>query len=179
MSQLIERLATRIALKIKEASPEETASVELMKFALIGILHNAITIGTALAVGAILGRFGEVLLACAAFMLLRLFSGGFHFKSALSCFLFSAAIFVLIPLIPIGRDFPYLHLLTASSFMLCLFFAPANIKEHIRVPEKSFPLFKLISLALVTLSYFLSHPVVTLAFLAQSLTLLPLPRKRR
>ncbi len=169
---MIEQVANRIALKIKEVSPEETASVELMKFALTGILHNTITIGTALLIGAVAGTFVEVLLAVACFMFLRLFSGGYHFKSALSCFFFSAAIFVSIPFIPITSDFEYLHAITAASLVLCVIFAPSNIKEHIRVPERYFFVFKIISVAIVIASYFLDHPIITLSLLAQSLTLI-------
>jgi accessory gene regulator B len=178
MSPLIEQVAHRIATKIKEVSPEETASVELMKFALIGILHNTIIIVTALCVGLITGKFADVLIAVASFMLLRLVSGGFHFKSPLSCFIFSTSVFIIVPFIPLASDFKYFHVLTAASFLLCAIFAPSNIKEHIRVPEKYFFVFKILSLAVVAASYFIEHPVVTLSLLVQSFTLIPMNYKK-
>jgi len=172
---LIEYLADRIAVKIKEASPEETASTEVMKYALIGLLHNGIIVGTALAAGLILGKFFDILWICLSFMLLRLISGGYHFKSALACFVFSTVIFIGIPFIPVSDGLlPYLN---SVSLVLCAVFAPSNIREHIRVPDKYFIWFKIGSVLVVALNFTIDNPLITLSFLAQSMTLIHFRRE--
>lgn len=170
MRQLIEAIANRIAIKLKEANPEETASIEVMKYALFGILHNTVTLATAFLVGLVLDQFFDTFIAAVSFMLLRLVSGGYHFKTPLSCLIFSASIFVIIPLIPTSEI--SLFLLNILSLLLVILLAPSNIREHIRIPEKYFPLFKVISIVLVISSFFVNSPIITLAFFMQALTLI-------
>lgn len=173
---MIEQLAGKIAVKIKEASPEETASVEVMKFALIGLLQNGITITAALIAGLLTGTFFEVLLAVVSFMMLRLVSGGFHFSSMLACALFSFSVFVAIPFIPLNQ--PAIIVLNAASFILCLVFSPSNIKEHIRVSEKYFFIFKVLSILMIGINFWLFNPIIALGFFVQSLLLIPFKGRR-
>jgi accessory gene regulator B len=173
---MIEQLAGKIAVKIKEASPEDTASVEVMKFALIGLLQNGITITAALIVGLVAGTFFEVFLAVASFMLLRLVSGGYHFSSMLACAIFSFSVFVAIPFIPVSDSM--VHVLNAASLVLCLVFSPSNIKEHIRVSEKYFFIFKVLSIIVVSINFWISNPIVALGFFAQSLLLITFKVRR-
>lgn len=173
---MIEQLAGKIAVKIKEASPEDTASVEVMKFALIGLLQNGITITAALIAGLISGTFLEVLLAVVSFMILRLVSGGYHFSSMLACAIFSFSIFVAIPFIPLS--YFMIIILNTVSFILCLVFSPSNIKGHIRVSEKYFFVFKVLSILLVSINFWLANPIVALGFFVQSLLLITFKIRR-
>jgi len=170
MNLLIENLAGRIAKTIKEASPEETTSVEVMKFALIGIIHNSIIVITALIFGIIFNNFVETVICCISFMGLRLVSGGYHFKTALSCFIFSTIVFVTIPFIQLPNN--VLLYINIVSLILCIVFSPSNIKAHIRVSEKYFFIFKLASIIVVSLNFLLNNPIITLSFLTQSVTLI-------
>ncbi|KIL36018.1 hypothetical protein SD71_11900 [Cohnella kolymensis] len=172
---MIEALATRIAVKLKEANPKDTASVEVMRYALIGILHNAITFSAAFLIGLLLGKLLATFLAAVSFMALRFVSGGYHFKTPLSCFIFSTIIFIAIPFIPLQSDSYWI--VNTISLALTAIFAPSNIKEHIQVSEKYFPLFKLISVVIVVINYFWLNPVITLALFAQSVTLIYIKRK--
>lgn len=172
---MIEAFATRIAVKLKEANPKETASVEVMRYALIGIIHNAITFATAFLIGLLLGELLGTFLAAVSFMALRFVSGGYHFKTPLSCFIFSTIIFISIPFITLNSDAYWI--VNTISLVLAAIFAPSNIKEHIQVSEKYFPLFKLISVLIVGINYFFLHPVITLALFAQSVTLIYIKRK--
>ncbi|WP_182299762.1 accessory gene regulator ArgB-like protein [Cohnella cholangitidis] len=167
---MIDAIATKLAVKIKEANPEETASVEVMKFALFGIIHNTLTFATALIVGLCLGQLLETLLAAFSFMILRFVSGGYHFKTPLSCLLFSSFVFVLIPFIPMQGT--SVIIINSISLILVLLFAPSNIREHIRVSEKFFPIFKVISALLVGAGFLLDNPIIILAFFVQSITLI-------
>ncbi|WP_186438492.1 accessory gene regulator ArgB-like protein [Cohnella terricola] len=167
---MIDALASKIAVKLKEANPEETASVEVMKFALFGIIHNTLTFATALIVGLCLGQLLETLIAAFSFMILRFVSGGYHFKTPLSCLLFSSFVFVTIPFIPVNDL--WFWVINSLTLLLVLIFAPSNIREHIRISEKFFPLFKVISVILVVVSLLLHNPIVTLAFFIQAITLI-------
>lgn len=175
MRELIESISHRIAMKLKEANPDETASVEVMSYALQGILQNSITIITALAVGIITGHFGDVLFAAICFTVLRFVSGGFHFKSAFTCFLFSTIVFSVIPFIQLNSQ--WLLGFNIINFLLAFIYAPSNIKEHIRISDRFFPVFKLLSLLLVTINFFYLSPIVTISFLAQCLSLISFKRR--
>ncbi len=165
---MIEAISNRLAVKMKEINPEETASVEVMSYALQGILHNLITLITAIIVGSVLGQFWETLLAAACVAVLRWFSGGLHFKSALSCFLTSASVFIVIPLIEVSDQI--LLITNIVSLLLVAIFAPSNIRGHIRIPEKYFPLYKLASIIIVSINFFILTPIITIAFFVQSCT---------
>lgn len=166
---MIEHLSNRLATKLKEINPEETASVEVMSFALQGILHNTLTFMTALIGGMMLGQFWETFLAVIFFMALRLISGGFHFKSALACFIVSASVFIVIPMFEPNNN--VLLLINIISFLLVAIYAPSNIKEHIRYPEKYYPIFKILSLAIVSINFFFLASIVTVAFFVQACSL--------
>lgn len=174
MSPLIEAIANRIAVKLKEANPEETASVDVMKYALFGLIHNTLTFATALIVGLLLGHLVDTLVAAISFMTLRFVSGGYHFKTPLSCLVFSSLIFVVIPFVQVPEM--WLYVINSLSLLLALIFAPSNIREHIRVPEKYWPLFKVISVIIVGANYFFLNPIITLALFVQSITLITLKK---
>jgi accessory gene regulator B len=176
MNPMVDTFAQRLAMKLKEVNPEETASVEVMKYALIGIIHNGIIILTALIAGLFTGHLLDTLLAIICFIALRFVSGGFHFKSSLACFVFSSVVFVIIPLIPAAEW--VLVLLNSVSLLLALVFSPANIEEHIRVHKKYFVWFKVISVAIILCNYLILTPVTTWALFAQSLSLIHLKKER-
>lgn len=177
MKSLIDTLSHRIAVRIKESNPEETSSVEVMTYALQGIFQNVVTVGSALLIGLCFGHFLDTFLAATCFMGLRLVSGGFHFKSAFACFVFSASVFAVIPFIEVDKS--VIVLINVISLFLAAIFSPSNIKEHIRVEEKYFPLFKLVSVILVAANFFILSSIVAFAFLAQTLSLITLKKEVR
>jgi Membrane protein putatively involved in post-translational modification of the autoinducing quorum-sensing peptide len=172
---MIETLSNRLAVKLKGINPEETASVEVMSYALQGILHNMITLLTALIAGFFTDHFWETLLAAIYFTVLRTISGGFHFKSALSCFFVTATIFIAIPLIEVTDQ--VLLVINVLSLILVAIYAPSNIKEHIRVDERYFPIFKLLSVLVVAANFFFLSDISTLAFFIQAFLLLNFKRR--
>lgn len=172
---MIEALSNRIAHKLKEINPEETASIEVMSYALQGILHNAITVLTALTFGLCLGHFWDTVIAATCFTLLRLVSGGFHFRSALACFISSSIVFIAIPMITTTNEIAII--INAASLILVSIFAPSNIQEHIRVSERYFVVFKLLSVLLVAVNFFYLSSIVTLAFFVQAYSLVSLKRR--
>ncbi|WP_027085552.1 accessory gene regulator ArgB-like protein [Cohnella panacarvi] len=172
---MIEALSNRLALKMKQVNPEQTTSVEVMSFALQGLLQNTLAIITAFIVGVFLGKPWETVIAVISFMGLRFVSGGHHFNSALLCFLSSAGIFIVIPLL--NFDDMTLMVLNCISLIIVCIFAPSDIREHIRLPEKYFLLFKLASVLLVAINFMFLSSIVTIAFTIQAVTLVPFTRR--
>ncbi|MGE5703197.1 MAG: accessory gene regulator ArgB-like protein [Clostridia bacterium] len=166
---MIEAISDAVAQKIKQANPDETASVEKMKYALAMSISTSLIIASTLLIGAWTGMFPETLRALIAFAVLRRFSGGHHAKDLTTCFVVSTALLSTIPHIQIAPD--YLWLINSFSLVIVLFYAPSNcIVNNIADRDKS--LYQTIAILIVIAGYFIQMSEVTLAFLAQSLLLL-------
>jgi len=173
---MIDTIASKLATSLKNANKNETPSVAVMKFALIITLNSSITIILSLSIGALFGKFTETAIVLCCFALLHFFSGGYHFKSAMACTFASIFTIVLIPLIPITKDVAYILML--CSLILILIYAPSNISNAARLPEKYFPFLKLISIVIVLGTVFLSLELLALTYFIQSLTLITLKKRR-
>lgn len=168
---MIEVIAERIAVKLKEANEEQTTSVAIMKFALIGILSTIFSFALALLIGLITGKFLETLVVFFSFALLRYITGGIHLKSSFACMLASALVLALLPHIPVNTMTNYI--LIAISLILVGLFAPSNIRGAAKISEKYFPVLRVIGLMIVSTNLFFLIPEVTLAFTIQALSLIP------
>lgn len=170
------RLAHHISVRIKEANPEETASVEIMQYAL-AIIFNSLIIfaGTALT-GWLLGHFKDTMLFLISFSLLRFLSGGFHLKTAAAC---NLATILLCTMAPTFIHIPnqWVWIPTAISLLIMLVLAP-NPDHNAQVPRHLFPLLKILAMALVILNFFMNSAVIGLAFVLQSLTIIPWTERR-
>lgn len=99
---MIESFSEAVAKKLKQMNPDETSSVEVMKYGLAMSLNLLLSVGCALLIGAFTDRLGETIEAVVAFALIRRFSGGVHAPNLTACFLVSVLIFVTIPHFEIG-----------------------------------------------------------------------------
>lgn len=171
---MIDFLAGRLAFKIKQANPEQTASVEVMKFSLIIVLNAFSIVALSLMIGAASGKFAETALTLFSFALLKFFSGGSHLKSSGQCVLWSTAAMTILPHIPVNLH--WMLGLTSASLLLVAVFAPSKIQQKKRIPEKYNPVLKIISILIVASNFLLFSDVMAKAFFLQSLTLI---RKRR
>ena len=169
---MIERMALYIAKSIKRANPEKTASVEVMQYSLIAIIGTGSAIFLSIVFAAILGTTAQTISVLVSFMILRAFSGGYHFESAEKCALVSIFGAVVIPLIPLNDTAN--DILLTVAFVLILLLVPKGKNQSRIFSRKHYPLLKLISLVIVTSNYWFGLPEVTLSFLVQALSLLPL-----
>lgn len=169
---MLERLSRRIANELKRADPDGPGSVEVLTYA-IGIKINWYS-GLILTIlfGWILGDMTNALLAFFSFVILRRFSGGFHFRSLTFCAVFSAALFASIHLIHLGHNGTLL--LTAISLLVILYVGPR--KSGDLNPSGIDPYLKWISIAIVLTNFIIQSPVIALSFTAQAILLLP-PKK--
>lgn len=165
---MMEAIALKIAKKMKAIEPERTPSIEVMKFSLEGILNISVTIVISLLIGALTGHLGEVALGLLAFALLRFFSGGFHLHKSIYCSVLTVAIICAAPLLTLERE--WFIAVTVGTLILLFVFAPSNIAGHARLPQKYFPLLKLISLIIVGSNFLFDSSTLAIVFFAQSLT---------
>jgi accessory gene regulator B len=171
---MIIKLSEKLAVSIKNANPEQTASIEVMKYALLGIFNTVGTILLSAVIGLLTGELAGVATAFFAFAILRFFSGGIHLSSPVSCILVSSLIICAIPYIPTT---PALELvLMIISTVLIFIYAPSNVKGFARLPEKYFPILKLISLLIVSSNWFFGSTIITVAFFLQSISLIRFQR---
>ncbi|MEJ8548131.1 accessory gene regulator ArgB-like protein [Brevibacillus borstelensis] len=171
---MIESMAEQIAVSIKRANEKGTVSVEVMKFSLTIILNTAIILVLITIGGTLTGKLPETLCAFLAFAGLRIVSGGFHFNTALLCTLASTLLLVVIPHVPITKYWDILLLFL--SLLLVGIYAPSNLEGHSRIGRERYPLLKGLSLVIVGMNFIWLNPILTKAFLAQSLLLIRIRR---
>lgn len=174
---MVEALAIRLANAIKRANPENTASIQVLKYGLIIVINFLTTVLTALLIGALLGRVDEVLIALAAFMILRAFSGGYHFKSSILCSLVTTIIVVIASMTTLPLMFSMV--LNAVSGLLVLLFAPSRIERQSNIPRQFYPFLKMISLLIVASNFAVQSDLLTAIFFFQSVSLIYFNRERR
>jgi len=168
---VFDKIAFNVAGWIKQQNPEQTASVAVMQFALIGLLNSALVFFIVISIGAISGHFVDSLIASLFFVGLHFFSGGHHFKSAILCTLFSSTMIITSILMPLSDV--WLIGITILTVVIIAVFAPSNIEGHARIPKKYFPLLKLISIGIVLINLGIQSDSACYAMLFQALLVLP------
>lgn len=165
----------RISSAIKQANPEETCSIEIMQYSLNIILNTLFIVVSSALFGWLLGNEAATLLFFAGFSVLRVCSGGFHLRTAAACNIVTTLLCVLTPyFIEVsGRS---LLLVNLFSLMIMCFFAP-NPDKNARIPNRWYPYLKVVSVVLVAANFFTTSSVLGLAFLVQSLTVIPWKRR--
>lgn len=167
---MIESWSEKIAYSIKKANEEQTASIPVLKFALIILFNFTIPIIISLVIGAILGLLGEVALAATSFILLRMASGGYHFKSSSVCMLTMIIVAIVPPLFSIPSE--WVLICNLCSLTLVAILAPSNMRGYNNLPEKYYPFLKTVSLLLVASNFYLGSDTMALVFLIQGISLL-------
>jgi len=171
---MIEAWAEKLAAAIKNQNERETASVNVMKYALIIVINFLIPYTSALLIGLLTGKPAETALSVAALIAVRACSGGYHFRSSTACTVVTTIAAAVPPHLPLPDA--WTAPATAIGFLLFALFAPANIKGYARMPEKYFPLMKLASLIIAGANFLLQSPTVAVILLLQGVTLL-IPNK--
>jgi accessory gene regulator B len=167
---MVETLAEHLAARIKKANPEQTASVAVMKFALIIVINAVIPIVAAIAFGALTGKWPETMLAIGYFAALRMISGGYHLEKPVPCMVVTFLIVAIPPHIPLSDEMA--AWLTAISLVLVLWLAPANMKGYNTIPENYYPMLKILSALLVSGNFLLLSGTAAIVLTVQSITLL-------
>ncbi|MGF7048448.1 accessory gene regulator B [Paenibacillus sp. DS2015] len=173
---MMKTLAYKIASLIKRTDPEGTHSIEVMQYSLGIILNTVFIFVTSILLGWVTGRMGETVLVFLGIGILRMCSGGTHLKSAWACNIVSIVICVAIPHLSLffGSMLIYMNV---ASLVIMLWFAPRP-DANVHISRKAYPWLKIVSVLLVALNFIIGSSVVGLAFLVQSLTIIPLRRRK-
>ncbi|MFS0723028.1 accessory gene regulator ArgB-like protein [Paenibacillus sp. 1P07SE] len=173
---MIEAWAEKLAISIKNANTRETSSIAVMTYALIIVINFLIPYTSAAIIGLLTGTLLETGFSIMMLVLVRAVSGGYHFQSSALCTLVTLSVAAGAPHLPFPED--WILLATGLCFILFAIFAPANIKGYARMPEKYFPVMKILSLFIVGSNFFIQSPTLTIILLLQALSLV-IPNKRR
>lgn len=166
---MIETLAEKMAFSIKKANEQETASLAVMKFALIIIINIMIPVVVSMLIGAATGKFLESLVSLSAFVAIRMLSGGYHFSSPIPCMTAMIIVVSLPPHITLPENWT-VYLTTASLFLFFML-APSNLRGYHTMPEKYYPLLKIASVLLVCSNYLISSQILALVLIVQGMSL--------
>ncbi|REJ12513.1 MAG: post-translational modification of quorum-sensing peptide protein [Thermobacillus sp.] len=167
---MVEALAESLATKIKQANPNQTASVPVMKFALIIVINFTIPVVASLAFGAVTGKWLETLTAMIFFVALRMISGGYHFESPIPCMSMTFIIIAVPPHISLSEKWTWF--LTVTALVLVALLAPANMKGYNTIPEKYYPLLKIGSALIVSSNFLFLSGTAAIVLAVQGISLL-------
>lgn len=166
---IIEGWSEKIAISIKNMDRNGTASVPVMKFALIILFNYSIPVVISLVIGAFCGTFGSTLLSLLTFTVIRMLSGGYHFKSSTICMTAMIIVGVIPPFISISGE--WVFILNFMSIILVLWLAPSKMRGYHRMPEKYYPLMKVASALLISTNFAIASEIMALVFAVQALSL--------
>ncbi|SCW85189.1 accessory gene regulator B [Paenibacillus tianmuensis] len=162
----IDSMASYLAKVIRKHN-EHAGSEIALKYALSLTINTSLATIVSLLISVITNRFNEAIIGICIFLLIRYVSGGIHLSSSLACCITSILIFVTIANVP--TEYTQLSVyLNIISFIILLFTAPNNIKDVSRIPQKFYPLLKIVTLVIISSNFFIKSTVFTAAFIIQA-----------
>lgn len=143
-------------------------------FSLTIVLNTLVIIIVVLGIGALTGRFSEAAVIFFGFVFLRFFSGGFHLPSSGLCNAFSIITFSILMHLPMVYWNGGL-IVNLISLLLALIYAPTkDIMALNRLGPKYTVHFKIATVLIILSNFWIQSPALALAFIAQTLSLLPI-----
>ncbi|RFB31385.1 accessory regulator AgrB [Brevibacillus sp. VP] len=172
---MIEKLSHFLAVKIHDANPdtEKKESVVVLSYSLSITINYLLVLSFSFLIGFLTNKFVETIVAMISFVVLRIFSKGYHAKSLTTCFILTTAIITVIPHIAMEN---YTSVINGLNVILVLIFAPNGSYEEETISNNRARLLKAASIVLVASNFLFSSQIVALSFFIQSLLLIP---KRR
>ncbi|MNI10059.1 putative regulator protein [compost metagenome] len=165
---IIDRYALHLAHSIRRNNPA-AASAEVLQFSLIIIINTVSVILSVLLVTLLTGHFMQGAIVLFGFALLRFFSGGVHLSSSVSCTIISSVVLILIAHVIIPT---YLYTgLILDLFSILILLVTHNDKSTFKFKNKTYPLMKFISVAIVCSNFLVQSSLLSIVFLTQALTL--------
>jgi accessory gene regulator B len=175
MRTLTITLSEKLAHWTRRQNPDEPRDFENLRYQYAVTINFVSIVCLSLIGGLITGRLADTMTAAAAFMVLRAFSGGFHFRSLDVCTVVTAVIFIAIPFVPADS---FMYVLNAFSAALVALLAPTNLKNTFWTGNDTVKrVFKAIAVTIVLTNFYVMSPVIAVAFTVQALLLIPIPRK--
>jgi accessory gene regulator B len=169
---MIAKLSTNIAKFIRDHN-DQAASTEVLMFSLVIVLNALLVTITVLGVSALTGRLGSAAIFLASYVTLRFFSGGMHLPTSRWCNTISIGVFLVLLHLPAAYWNAGL-ILNVISLLLIVFYAPTKDIMHLNLLGPKYTIhFKLMSIFIVGINFWLQSPILSLAFIAQAVSLTP------
>lgn len=162
----IDSAASYLAKVIRKHN-EHAGSEIALKYALSLTINTSLAITVSLLISLITNRFDEAIIGIGIFLLIRYVSGGVHLSSSVACCITSILIFITIANVPTEYTSISMYL-NIISFIILFFTAPNNIKDVSRIPQKFYPLLKIVTLLIISSNFFIKSTVFTAAFILQA-----------
>jgi accessory gene regulator B len=172
---IIEKASLSLAKSIRANYPE-AASEEVLKFSLNILINSVSSIIISLLVCLITGHFSAGILAILSYTLLRIFSGGVHLSSSITCCILSIIIFISSSHL-VYNYFDLGLILDLTSIGIILFTAPSRIEQVTRIDPKYYPVLKIISIMIIFTNFFIQSHIISTSFFIQSLLTTPISYK--
>ncbi|MBW7456848.1 accessory gene regulator B family protein [Paenibacillus sepulcri] len=159
-----EQLHARIA-----ASGNEPPSVPVISYVLHILVNTVSIILLASILGIVTGEPAKTSVVIVLLAVIRFLTGGYHLPTSLGCIAASSIVLAAIPHIHVASLWVYL--ITAAAFVMMVLFAPSNYDQHARIPERYYPLLKVLASAIVASNFFIGSDLLALTFATQSILL--------
>ena len=169
---MIAKLSANIAKFIRNNNAQ-AASMEVLMFTLEVVLNATLVTLVILLIALVTGQFGEAVIMLASYLALRYFSGGAHLPTSKLCNISSVGIFIALMFLPVSY-WNVGFLLNLLAFFLVFVYAPTkDIMQLNRLGPKYTMHFKILSLGIVALNFWIQSPLIALAFITQTLSITP------
>ncbi|WP_051236547.1 accessory gene regulator ArgB-like protein [Paenibacillus pinihumi] len=168
---MLEVLSRHIAGTIKQTIPDHPVSEAVMRYGLNIVFNTVFTILLSVVLGIAAGQLPETMTVLFGFALLRVISGGYHFKSGLLCVGVSSVMAVGLSFIELGLY--TVCTLNAVNAVLVAIYAPSGIERQTRIPKRYYPLLKMSALLIVLTNLHIQSSLLALTWLVQAISLIP------
>ncbi|MWV44898.1 hypothetical protein GRF59_14850 [Paenibacillus sp. HJL G12] len=168
---MINDISDKLSVYLKKRYPNELPSVSIVRYSIKFLISNITPILVLIVSSMLLRIFPEVMIALLGFSILRMFSGGYHIKSAEVCIVVSVVlVYTIVMVSPLIQNIK--TIIDIASLVLVVIFAPSNIKKQTRIKEENFIYLKIVSLMIIAGNFIVHSNILTLAFFLQSLSLI-------
>ncbi|WP_337033173.1 accessory gene regulator B family protein [Paenibacillus illinoisensis] len=167
---MIEAAAWRIATHIKSVVPQHPASVEVLNHSLIIVINFFTVVGLSLIGSIFTGQTKEVILLLQCFAILRQLTGGLHLESSTWCAVATAATATILSLVP--SNYEMTLILTSFALLIVLNYAPAGIDQQTIIPERFYPILKVVGVILISSNFWIASHWAAIAYFVQGIMLM-------
>ncbi|QKS70592.1 accessory gene regulator B family protein [Paenalkalicoccus suaedae] len=123
---MVYRLAHAIAIRVKDANPDDTEPIDVLTFGFILMLNLLVTWGLLIGFAIALQEIILIMATGVSFMIIRIFTGGAHFSTAIACTLVSVGFIVGVSFLPAA---PIIY--TILAFVCVLSYAPYYEEDQV------------------------------------------------
>ena len=151
---MIQKVSSGVSRWLLKAGAISSEDEELYEYAAYSFLFSLAPMALVLIIGGILGMWLEGVLLILPFMLIRKFSGGYHLKSSVVCFISSTVLLALflwvIRLVVHYEAYTIFSVIVGSSILLLSILSPIDSEER-RLKEREKIVFRRVAIVMAVI----------------------------